>query len=287
VLGFSVARGGLQFILIIWLQAVWLPLHGVRFTEIPLQAGLDLLPMMFGFLLASPLSGWLADRYGAKLLSTSGLLIIALSLCMLATLPADFSLTLFCIYITLTGIGMGLFAAPNSTQLMGSVPAGYRGIAAGMRQTATNTGQLVSAALFFTVVIGGLSAQLPTALSRGLENVGVPTAAAHAAAGLPAGSAVFAALLGYNPLARLLHANALTGVPPDTVHQITGGHFFAGLIAQPLADSMHVAFMIAAAFALAGAIASALRGPRLHEAPLPPVEAPLARPPTVFTEGQL
>jgi MFS family permease len=260
---FSLARGGLQFILIIWLQAVWLPLHGVRFSEVPLQAGIILLPMMLGFLMASPASGLMADRYGAKLLSTAGLVVLALSLVFLATLPGDFNLSLFIIFIFIVGVAMGLFAAPNSTQIMGSVPSAYRGIASGMRQTVTNTGQLVSTAFFLTILIGGLSRQLPSSLERGLTSAGVPAAGAHAAAGVPAGSAVFAALLGYNPVARLLPSGTLAGLPRSVGDRVLGGHFFASLISAPLADSMHVAFLAAAAAALLGAVASGLRGPRV------------------------
>jgi MFS family permease len=274
---FQVSRGGLQFMLIIWLQAVWLPLHGVSFDAMPLQAGLDLMPLMAGFLVGAPAGGWLADRVGARLLSTGGLLMIAASLGLLTTLPPRFDLATFGVYIFLTGIGMGLFSAPNSTQLMGSVPARYRGIAAGMRQTLSNAGQLLSTALFFTVVIGGLAGSLHNTLQSGLTNAGVPATAAESAAHVPAGSAVFASLLGYNPMQRLLAGHAAQ-VPHDVAVRVTDGTFFANLLARPLAAAMHAAFLLAASIAVAGAVASAFRGPQIaiEASPVAEVEMEVA-----------
>jgi MFS family permease len=261
---FSISRGGLQFILIIWLQGVWLPLHGITLAAIPLTAGLALLPMMFGFLVAAPVGGRLADRHGARWLSSAGMGILTVSLLLLATLPADFALHLFASYIFLVGLGMGLFAAPNSTQLMGAVPPNARGVAAGMRQTIGNAGQLVSTALFLTIVVGGLATTLPTTLRASLTQAGVPTAKAHDAAGVPAGTAVFAAVLGYNPIDRLLPPASRSSLSPTVSARITGGQFFARVIASPLSAAMHVTFLVGAVFAFGGLIASALRGPRVR-----------------------
>jgi MFS family permease len=275
---FSVSRGGLQFILIIWLQAVWLPLHGVSLAAIPLTAGLSLLPMMFGFLIAAPIGGWLADRHGARMLSTAGMAALTVSLLLLSTLPADFALILFALYIFLVGIGIGLFAAPNSTQLMGSVPSNARGVAAGMRQTISNGGQLISTALFLTIVVAGLAGTLPSTLRTGLEGAGVQPAAATAAASVPAGTAVFAAVLGYNPVDRLLQSGPKASVAPAVRARVTGGGFFARLIAGPLDGAMHLTFLVAAVFAFGGLIASVLRGPRVREPSTGKSKAPDKRP---------
>lgn len=258
---FAVSRGGLQFILIIWLQAIWLPLHGVQFSAVPLEAGLALLPMMLGFLLAAPAGGWFADRYGATLLSTGGLLLIAGAMSLLVTLPPNFGLGEFMAYIFIVGVGVGLFAAPNSAQLMASVKSHQRGIASGMRQTLTNTGQLVSSALFLTIVIGGLSNTLPGVLRTGLVESGVSRETAAAAATLPAGTAVFAAVLGDNPIERVL-ATSTPPPAPAVARKIREGPFFAELIAEPLTAAMHAAFAVGALLALAGALASVLRGRR-------------------------
>jgi MFS family permease len=257
---FAIARGGLQFILIIWLQAVWLPLHGVALANVPLQAGLDLLPMMLGFLLAAPISGWLADRYGARLLSTGGLLLIAASFGLLMTLPADFKLAVFIVFIFFNGIGIGLFAAPNNSQLMNAVSARERGVAAGMRQTLNNAGALLSMAFFLTIVVGGLATSMPSAVKSGLESAGVPTAVAARATTVPAGSAIFAALLGYNPTKQLL-GSSLDALPAEVKTRVSADDFFARLISESMGNSMRIAFLVGALSALAGAIASLLRGP--------------------------
>src|SRR6201999_359430 len=73
VLASSVARGGLQFVLIIWLQGIWLPLHGYDYSDTPLWAGIFLLPMTFGFLISGPVAGTLSDRFGSRGLATSGM----------------------------------------------------------------------------------------------------------------------------------------------------------------------------------------------------------------------
>jgi MFS family permease len=262
---FNISRGGLQFILIVWLQGVWLPLHGVTFAAIPLTAGLALLPMMLGFLFGAPVGGWIGDRHGARLLSTGGLGLVSISLLLLSTLPADFAIVLFTLYLFVLGVGMGLFAAPNSAQLMGAVGANARGIAAGMRQTIGNAGQLVSTALFLTIVVGGLAAVLPATLKDGLMHAGVPAASAQTAAQVPAGTAVFAAVLGYNPIDRLLPAASRGSLPPAVATRVTGGKFFAQLLAAPLAAAMHLAFLVGALLAFAGVCASLLRGPRVRE----------------------
>lgn len=262
---FNISRGELQFILIVWLQGVWLPLHGVTFAAIPLTAGLALLPMMLGFLVGAPVGGWVGDRHGARLLSTCGLSFIGVGLLLLSTLPADFALVLFTVYLFMLGIGMGLFAAPNSAQLMGSVGANARGIAAGMRQTIGNAGQLVSTALFLTIVVGGLAAVLPATIDNGLTHAGVPAASAHTAAEVPAGTAVFAAVLGYNPIDRLLPEASRSSLPKGVAARVTGGRFFAQLLATPLAAAMHLAFLVGALLAFAGVCASLLRGPRVRD----------------------
>src|SRR5512135_812146 len=86
----SVSRGGLQFMLIIWLQGIWLPLHGFPFESTPLWAGIYLLPLTIAFLLAGPISGYLSDHYGARGFATVGLLVVAASFLGLLLVPTDF-----------------------------------------------------------------------------------------------------------------------------------------------------------------------------------------------------
>lgn len=269
----SLGRGGLQFMLVIWLQGVWLPLHGVAFADTPFQAGVDTLPMMVGFVVAGPVSGWLSDRFGARFFATSGMIVSAVGFLLLSTLPADFSFPLFAFYLGLTGVGMGLFAAPNTAAIMSSVPSRYRGVASGMRATFMNAGMLVSMALFFTVVIAGLSTSLPPALAQGLRGVGVPGDIATRASHLPPAAALFAALLGYNPLAALLPASLLATLPAGAATKLTNPTFFSSLMAEPFVESMRWAFLSALAMSLVAALASALRGGR------PPLELVATPPP--------
>ncbi|MFI5214506.1 MAG: MFS transporter, partial [Gemmatimonadales bacterium] len=213
----SVGRGGLQFILVIWLQGVWLPLHGVKFADTPLQAGLDTLPMMAGFVVAGPAGGAISDRIGVRGIATGGMLLSAVGFLLLTTLPTDFSFPTFALYLFITGVGMGMFAAPNTASIMSSVPARYRAIASGMRATFINAGQVISMGAFFTVVISGLAGTLPGALRSGLASAGAPSAIIQAAAHLPPASALFAALLGYNPFASLLTPAIAASLPAATV----------------------------------------------------------------------
>lgn len=93
----GLARGGLQFMVIIWLQGIWLPLHGVSFADTPFQAAIDMIPLVAGFLVSGPVSGYLSDRYGARLFSTLGMLINLIGFLVLASMPADFNYLPFAI----------------------------------------------------------------------------------------------------------------------------------------------------------------------------------------------
>ncbi len=263
----SLGRGGLQFMLVIWLQGVWLPLHGVSFADTPFQAGVDTLPMMAGFFIAGPVSGMLSDRFGARLFATLGMLVSALGFFLLSTLPAEFSFPIFAAYLVVIGLGMGLFSAPNTSSIMSSVPARYRGVASGMRATFINAGMLVSMALFFTIVISGLSAHLPPALDAGLRSAGLPPPLASRISGLPPAAALFAALLGYNPLAHLIPPAVLAQLPAATAGHLTSPMFFSSLVAEPFVESMRLVFWTAVVMSLVAAVASALRSDQREPAP--------------------
>jgi len=256
----SIARGGLQFMLIIWLQGIWLPIHGYSFTETPLWAGIYMLPMMIGFLLAGPVSGYLSDRYGARPFSTSGMAVAAVSFILLTLLPADFSYLPFAALLFLNGVGMGLFSSPNTSSIMSSVPPEHRGAASGMRATLQNSGMLLSMAVFFTIVIVGLSHHLPTSLYSGLRHAGLPAGPASRIAHLPPTSALFSAFLGYNPMAHLLPPSVLAHLAPHTRLLLLGHSYFPHLIAPPFMDGLRGAFYVSAGMAVIAAFASVLRG---------------------------
>jgi MFS family permease len=256
----SVARGGLQFMLIIWLQGIWLPIHGYSFTETPLWAGIYMLPMMVGFLLAGPVSGYLSDRYGARPFATSGMIIAAITFILLTFLPANFSYLPFAVLLFFNGVGMGLFSSPNTSSIMSSVPPEHRGVASGMRATLQNSGMLFSMAVFFTIVIVGLSSHLPTALGTGLRHAGLPAGPAASIAHLPPTAALFSAFLGYNPMAHLLPPAVLNHLSAATRLHLLGHSFFPSLIAPPFMEGLRDAFFVSAAMSVVAAIASLLRG---------------------------
>ena len=249
--------------LIIWLQGIWLPLHGYDYAETPLWAGIYLLPMTVAFLVAGPTAGWLSDRYGSRGLATIGMLIFAGSFVGLLALPVDFPYWLFAVLITLNGIGVGVFASPNSSSIMGSVPARYRGAASGMRSTFQNSGTAISIGVFFSLMIAGLAGTLPTALTDGLRQQGVPPDLAAQIGGLPPVSSLFSAVLGANPVEHLLSsAGALASLPDQAQHVLTGRQFFPDLISAPFHHGLVVVFATSAVLSLVGAGASLLRGPR-------------------------
>ncbi len=265
----AVSRGGLMFMLIIWLQGIWLPLHGYGFTKTPLWAGIYMLPMTIGLLLAGPTSGYLSDRFGARPFATGGMVASAISFGLLMMLPIDFAYPVFASILFLLGVSMGMFASPNRAAVMNSLPAADRGAGGGMNQTFQNSAQVLSVGIFFTLLIIGLSSSLPAALSGGLEAHGVSPAAAHRAAGAPPISVLFAAFLGYNPVQHLAGAGALASLPHHAHAELTGQAFFPHLISGPFSDGLDTAFTFAIVACLVAAAASLMRGGQYHHAEEP------------------
>ena len=257
----SLGRGGLMFILIIWLQGIYLPIHGYSFSNTPLWAGIAMLPLTVGFLIAGPLSGWLSDRYGARPFSTGGMIVAAASFVLLQLLPVDFVYWQFAGILLLNGIGMGLFASPNRAAIMNSLPPDRRGVGAGMSATFQNSAMVLSIGVFFTLIILGLASALPSALTHGLIAQGVPRADAARVAALPPVSIMFAALLGYNPVQTLL-GHVISKLPASHAAYLTGHTFFPSLISGPFQHGLDIAFDFAIAACLIAAVASLLRGGR-------------------------
>jgi len=272
----AVARGGLMFMLIIWLQGIWLPLHGVDFTDTPLRAGIYMLPLTLGMVLAGPTSGYLSDRFGARWFATGGMLGSALSFLLLALLPIDFSFPLFALVLAMIGVSMGMFASPNRAAVMNSLPPQHRGAGGGMNQTFQNSAQVLSIGIFFTLMIIGLAANLPHTLSSGLQAHGVSAVAANGAAHTPPVSVLFAAFLGYNPIEHLLGPHVLAALPAASRATLTGRSFFPELISQPFRAGLHEAFAFAILACLVAAGASLLRGGKFQYTE-PPSEQQVAR----------
>ncbi len=259
----SIARGGIQFMLIIWLQGIWLPLHGYSYDQTPLWAGIFLLPMTAGFLVAGPISGILSDKFGSRGIATSGAAVFASSFIGLMLIPVNFPYWMFAALIALNGIGSGMFASPNSSSIMGSVPASDRGVASGMRATFQNSGTAISIGIVFTLLIAGLSSKLPTSLSGGLTKVGVPSGVAHNIAALPPVSSLFASVLGVNPIQHLLEpTGVLAKLPAASQATLTGRQFFPSLLAGPFHSGLVVVFGVSATLSVLAGLASLLRGKR-------------------------
>ncbi len=266
----NMGRGGLQFILVIWLQGIWLPLHGYSFVNTPLWAAIYMLPLSVGFMALGPVSGFLSDRHDARIFSTAGMAIAALSFLLLMALPADFSYPVFAALLFLNGVGVGLFTAPNTTAMMNAVPAAQRGVASGMRATFMNSGFVLSIGIFFSLMIAGLAARLPAAMSHGLISHGVRAGTAAHVAHLPPVGSLFAAFLGYNPIGTLLGPSVLGGLPHSTSAYLTGKSFFPSLISAPFRHGLLIAFGASVLMCAVAAVQSWRGGGRYVHAEVEP-----------------
>jgi MFS family permease len=264
-----------MFMLIIWLQGIWLPQHGYSFTETPLWAGIYMLPLTAGMLVAGPTSGYLSDRYGARPFATGGMIGTAVGFGLLLLLPIDFSYPLFALILGLIGVSMGMFASPNRAAVMNSLPPGDRGAGGGMNQTFQNSAQVMSIGIFFTLIIAGLATTLPGAITHGLNAQGVASPIARHVAALPPVSFLFAAFLGYNPIQHLLGPAALGSLSAHSQATLTGPTFFPHLISAPFQTGLHEAFVFAIVACLVAAAASLMRGGLYHhEDESPPIAYP-------------
>jgi MFS family permease len=264
----ALGRGGLQFMLIIWLQGIWLPQHGYSFNQTPLWAGISMVPLTLGFLVMGPISGILSDRLGARGLATGGLVLSGATFLLLELLPMNFTYIWFALLIFLFAVGMGLFFSPNQASVMNSLPPDQRGAGAGMLSTFQNSATVLSMGLFFTIVTLGLAADLPTHLFRGLTAAGVPSGPARLVANQPPISSLFSAFLGFNPVKELLGpTGALAHLSASQAAYVTGRSFFPKLISQPFSHGLHLAFDFAAGATLIAVISSALRGKRYFHKP--------------------
>jgi MFS family permease len=223
-----------------------------------------MLPLIAGFLLAGPASGYLSDRFGARPFATGGMVLAAASFLLLIVLPVDFSYIWFALILLLNGVGMGLFSSPNSAGVMNSLPPSQRGAGAGMLATFMNSASVLSIGVFFTLMIVGLSAGLPHTLQGGLVAHGVPATDATRISHLPPVATLFSSFLGYNPIATLLGPHVLGGLPAGQAHALTGRTFFPHLISAPFHSALINAFVFAIVACLIAAVASLLRGAKYH-----------------------
>jgi len=278
----SLGRGGLMFMLIMWLQGIWLPLHGYSFSSTPLWAGIYMLPLTVGFLVAGPASGYLSDHFGARPFATGGMLVAALSFFLLELLPVNFDYVWFGGLLLLVGLGMGLFASPNQAGIMNSLPANRRGAGAGMATTFQNSALVLSIGIFFSLMILGLASTLPATLDHGLVAQGVPKADAARVSHLPPVGLLFASFLGYNPMQQLL-GPVLPHLSHAQATYLTGRTYFPQLMSRPFSDGLDEAFDFAIAACLIAAAASWLRGGKYVHG----VEEEKAVPAVASVEGEM
>jgi MFS family permease len=263
----SLGRGGLMFILIIWLQGIWLPLHGYSFSATPLWAGIYMVPLTVGFLVSGPLAGILSDHFGPRPFATAGMLASAASFFLLEVLPVDFSYVWFAVLLVALGLSMGLFASPNRAQVMNSLPPGQRGVGSGMAATFQNSAMVLSIGVFFSLMVLGLAAELPAHLYSGLTAEGVPAAGATRISHLPPVGLLFAAFLGDNPM-RVLLGSTIHQISPAHARLLTSRSFFPALISVPFESGLRQAFDFAGGACVVAALASWLSGERyIHEEP--------------------
>ncbi len=259
----AMARGGVMIMLIILLQGIWLPLHGYSYESTPFWAGIFMIPMSIGFVLAGPTSGWLSDKHGARLLATMGMFITGVTFIAFAFLQADFAYLTFGSVLFIMGVGNGLFASPNTASIMNSVPPEHRGAASGMRATLQNCGQTMSLAIFFTIIIVSLTNSLPGALASAVTSAGAPAQFAQVFSSTPATGALFGAFLGYNPVQTILNTlppAVVSAIPTATIQHLTGSTFFPNAISSPFMAALREAFIVGAIMCFLAAIFSALRG---------------------------
>jgi MFS family permease len=256
----AIGRGGLMFIFVMWLQGIWLPLHGYNFSVTPLWAGIYMLPLTAGFLIAGPVSGILSDKYGARPFATTGMALAALTFVGFDFLPINFSYLPFALLMLGNGLAMGLFASPNRAAVMNSLPPNQRGAGAGMSGVFQNAAMVLSMGIFFTLMISGIASDLPAALYHGLVVNNVPSAVATKVSHLPPISSLFAALLGYDPIKSILGAAFLSHLPAHSAAILSGRRFFPTLLSKPFSDGLNLAFLFGAIACVLAGIASLLRG---------------------------
>jgi MFS family permease len=264
----ALSRGGMMFMLILLLQGIWLPLHGYSYSSTPFWAGIYMLPLTGGIIIMGPISGILSDKYGPRWIATMGMVLCALAFILLAALPYNFTYIEFGLVLFMMGVGGGMFGSPNSASIMNSVPPQDRGVASGMMFTIMNTAFTASMAIFFTIVIVGITQRFPEAMTTSLASIGA-VKLAPILSSIPPTGALFSAFLGYNPVNAILAAlpaPLVALIPHSTLNTLTGTTWFPSTLANAFLPSLRTSFYIGAIFCIIAAILSALRGEKyIHE----------------------
>ncbi len=264
----SLSRGGMMFMLILLLQGIWLPLHGYSYESTPFWAGVYMLPLTIGVIIMGPISGMLSDKYGPRWIATIGMIMNTIGFLVLASLPYNFNYLELGLTLFFMGLGGGMFGSPNSASIMNSVPPQERGVASGMLTTIMNTAFTGSMAIFFTIVIVGITQRFPDALTSSLASIGA-VQLAPILSNIPPTGALFSAFLGYNPVETILSSvpsAVVNQIPSATLTTLTGTSWFPSTLAEAFMPSLQISFYVGAFFCGLAALLSALRGEKyIHE----------------------
>lgn len=275
----AIARNGVMFVLIVFLQGIYLPLHGIAYADTPLWAGIYMLPLTIGLIIMAPIAGVLSDRYGVRGIATAGMVIVAISFLLLALLSYNFQYLEFAGILLLMGIGNGMFGTPNSSSVMSSVAPEERGVASGMLSTMMNTALSVSMVVFFTLIIVGLTNSFPMAIANSLSSLGAANLAPIFSS-IPPTGALFAAFLGYNPVTSILSslpAATLSAIPQQIITALTSSSWFPQTLSDAIMPLLRICFYLGAGLCAIAAIFSAMRGQRyIHEIDSNKTEKPIA-----------
>ncbi len=264
----SLAQAGMMFMIILLLQGIWLPLHGYSYSSTPFWAGIYMIPLTLGIIVLGPISGILSDKYGPRGIATTGTILAALAFLILAMLPYNFTVGPFALALFLMGGGIGMFMAPNQAAIMNSVPAQVRGVASGMMYTINNTAMTSSMAIFFTIVILGLTQRLPGTITSSLNHIGANNLV-PLMSNLPPTAGLFSAFLGFNPVSSILNAlpaPIVAFIPHSTFNTLIGTTWFPSTLATAFMPALQTSFYIGAFLCIIATIFSVLRGKRyIHE----------------------
>ncbi len=261
----GLGRGAVMFLVIIWLQGIYLPLHGFSYSETPFWAGIYMLPMLLGMVIFGPIGGALTDIYGARIFATVGMAITTISLFLLTLLPYNFNLLEFEIILFLIGVGGGLFASPNTTAIMNAISSKDRATANGMRMTINNIASTISMAIFFSITITMFSQNLPSQIMKYSIQNGIPRNVAYILSQIPASGLLFGAFLGVNPLAGLPQ-NLISNIPPNALKVLESPTFLPNILGPSFMIGLDYSIYIAIILSILATILSALMGKRyVHE----------------------
>ncbi|EKQ53349.1 MAG: arabinose efflux permease family protein [Methanobacterium sp. Maddingley MBC34] len=264
----ALSRGGMMFMLILLLQGIWLPLHGYSYESTPFWAGVYMLPLTLGVIIMGPISGILSDKYGPRWIATIGMVMNTIGFIILASLPANFNYWELGLTLFFMGLGSGMFGSPNSASIMNSVPPQERGVASGMLTTIMNTAFTASMAIFFTIVIVGITQRFPDAMASSLAGIGAAQLT-PILSNIPPTGALFSAFLGYNPVETILSSvpsAVVSQIPSATLTTLTGTTWFPSTLSEAFMPSLQISFYIGAVFCGLSALLSALRGKKyIHE----------------------